>query len=329
MRQNRFFNEDCIEGCKKHIESGSIDLIITDPPYGIEGDKLHKHYHRNEEYVLDGYIEIPKEEYYEFSVSWIKEAERILRPGGSIFVVSGYTNLIDILNALRKTELKEVNHIIWRYNFGVYTTRKYISSHYHILFYRKPGGKYTFNTFSRFGKSEKDDNGGSLNYQDRCDVWILNREYKPGQIKNKNELPKKLLIKIIQYSSNERDIVCDLFLGSFATAKIAIGLNRYAIGFEKSKPIFNYQIKIVNKLTSGYLQDELRSVQEDKLKNAGKKWTDEEIKLLYKRYDKIYANIRNKRKTIDKLVLEFGRGYFSILNMLNRKKEKEIQLKLL
>jgi len=32
---------------------------------------------------------------------------------------------------LADTKLEEKNHIIWKYNFGVYTSKKYISSHYH------------------------------------------------------------------------------------------------------------------------------------------------------------------------------------------------------
>jgi site-specific DNA-methyltransferase (adenine-specific) len=319
VSKNIFYKQDCIIGCKEHIKTDSIDLIITDPPYGINGDTLHKHYNRQEELVIDGYVEIPRKEYPEFSRQWVAEAERILRPGGSIYIVSGYTNLIDILNALKKTDLKEVNHIIWKYNFGVHTTKKYISSHYHILFYRKPGGKPIFNTYSRFGSSEKNINGGSLNYEDREDVWIINREYKPGQIKNKNELPKKLLIKMIQYSSNEGDIVADLFLGSFSTAKVAIGLNRYVIGFEKNKLTYDYQSNVIKKIRPGYLLKDMRIPSEDIFKNRGKIWTEEEKKRLYNRYDNIYKKVGTKRKTIDFLSREFGRGYFSILNLVDKR----------
>ena len=112
---------DCVEGARKYLRDNSIDLIVTDPPFGIGGDLLHN---RNEKYVLYGCVEVPKEEYYEFTVNWIKEAERVLRPGGSIYIFSGYTNLIHILNALAQTKLKEVSHIIWKYNFAVYT--KYV-----------------------------------------------------------------------------------------------------------------------------------------------------------------------------------------------------------
>ena len=87
---------DCIHGARKFIENDSIDLIITDPPYGIKANQLHKHYHRREDSVLDGYVEIPIEHYPVFSKEWITEAERVLRPGGSLYVISGYSNLSDI-----------------------------------------------------------------------------------------------------------------------------------------------------------------------------------------------------------------------------------------
>jgi len=238
-----FWNEDCRDGSKKHLKDNSIDLMIVDPPYAIEGDKLDKHYNRDESNVIEGYIEIPKAEYAQFSLEWIQQAERVLRPGGSIYIISGYTNLTDVLNAIGQTKLKMVNHLIWKYNFGVYTKNKYVSSHYHILYCVKPKGKVTFNSYCRFSAKDRDENKRSMNYKDLEDVWIINREYQPGKVKNKNQLPTKLLTKMIEYSSNRGDLVCDFFLGSFSTAKVAIGLGRKATGFEKNKKAFDYQTK--------------------------------------------------------------------------------------
>lgn len=317
-KKDRLFNEDCIEGCKRHLDGNSVDLIVTDPPYGIRGDTLHKHYNRKEEFVLDGYIEIPQSEYPEFSERWIAQAERILRPGGSIYIVSGHTNLIDILNALRKTNLQEVNHLIWKYNFGVFTKNKYVTSHYHILYYVKPGGTPTFNTYCRYGQKERDEERGALNYLDREDVWIINKEYKHGKVKNKNELPYELLKKIIQYSSNESDIVCDLFLGGFSTAIVAKGLNRYAWGFEKSRKAFDHNRKKFDRMERGALLFGLRRPQNESFENQGKSWTENDLRDLAKRYDDLYSKYSIKRKAIDRLSEEMGRGYFSILNALKK-----------
>ncbi|MDR0619726.1 MAG: site-specific DNA-methyltransferase [Bacteroidales bacterium] len=313
-----FYNEDCISGAKKHFKDNSVDLIISDPPYGINGDKLDKHYNRDESNVIEGYVEIPENEYPEFSVKWIKEAERVLRPSGSIYIISGYSQLRHILNALAATKLQEKNHIIWKYNFGVYTSKKYISSHYHILYYVKPPcNSATFNTNAFFADSEKTESGGSLNYLDREDVWVINREYKPGQVKNKNELPKSLLTKMILYSSNQDDLVCDFFLGSFSTAKTAIGLGRRACGFEVNTNAFDYQIKEIGKIKSGEMLSGLRQVPENKLTNKGKPLTEEEINQIIAEFVQLTRNGCTKKAAYGNLSDKFGRGYWSIQNIVS------------
>ena len=314
--RNVFYNQDCIAGCKEHFDDASVDLIITDPPYGIHGDQLHKHYNRKEDFVLHGYVEVPAEEYGEFSRKWIQQAERVLKPGGCLYIVSGYTNLFSILKALRETQLEELNHIIWKYNFGVYTKTKYVSSHYHILFYKKPGKPHTFNTYARYGALEKDGDGGRLNYQDREDVWVINREYKPGRVKNKNELPTPLLAKMIRYSSNEGDLVCDLFLGGFSTAKVAIGLNRFATGFEISRPAYDHQIKEIDKVIPGGLLAEVKKPLGPNLHNQGKPWTDAEKQQVYQRFRALSGRFKTKKAVIDQLSREFGRGRFSLDRVL-------------
>ena len=309
---NVFYNMDCIEGSKKHLPDSSIDLIVTDPPYGIDGDKLDRHYNRDESYVVGGYVEVPWSEYGRFSHEWIHEAERILRPGGQIYIVSGYTNLYHILDAIRHTSLEEINHIIWKFNFGVYTRRKFVSSHYHILYYAKPGSNRTFNLDCRYGPNERDEASRSLNYQDREDVWVINREYKPGQVKNKNELPTALLVKMIQYSSNEGDTVCDLFLGGFSTARVAIGLNRKSAGFELSETIFAHGVDTVRKISPGYLVPSLRTPHIERPRNQGLAWSDEEFEMLQERYRSLRQQGARKGEIVDMLCSEFGRGRFAI-----------------
>ncbi|GIV29161.1 MAG: hypothetical protein KatS3mg028_0227 [Bacteroidia bacterium] len=321
-----FYNIDCIEGARKYLKDNSIDLIITDPPYGIEGDKLHRHYNRDESKVIDGYVEISQKHYPEFTKQWIKEAERVLKPGGSIYIISGYTNLIHILNALHATSLKELNHIIWKYNFGVYTKNKFISSHYHILLYTKPGKKHTFNTYAFYADFEKDESGNSLNYSDREDVWIIHREYKPGEIKNKNELPKQLLLKMILYSSKPEDMVCDFFLGSFSTAKVALALNRNACGFEINKKAFDYQMKEMEKIKKGEWLNALRTVPENKFKNAGNPISAEEKTNILKEYEKLKLSGMNKQQSIEKLMEKYHRGYWSILNLITENTHQSLSL---
>jgi site-specific DNA-methyltransferase (adenine-specific) len=318
LHGSTFYNGDCISGAVKYIPDNSIDLIITDPPYGINGDRLHQHYNRDEGFVIDGYVEIPRARYADFSRQWIREAERVLRPGGSVYIMSGYTNLVDILVALKETSLREVNHIIWKYRFGVFTRKKYVSSHYHILFYEKPGGKRTFNLESRYGLAEKTASDRSLNNEDREDVWMINREYKPGKAKNKNELPLPLLIKMIQYSSNEGDLVVDFFLGGFSTAKAAIGLNRRVIGFEISKATFDAKIDEMKAITPGYLAGKLRTPRIDYLKNHGKPWTAEDLNILHEEYRRLAEKNMPKKEIITQIGNHLGRGRWAIEKALKK-----------
>jgi site-specific DNA-methyltransferase (adenine-specific) len=203
---------------------------------------------------------------------------------------------------------------------------KFISSHYHILYYVKPPcNQAIFNTNAFFADSEKGEKGGSLNYQDREDVWIINREYKPGQVKNKNELPKALLTKMILYSSNPDDMVCDFFLGSFSTAKVAIGLGRNACGFEVNKNAFDYQIKEIEKVKSGELLSELRQVPENKLFNKGKPLSDEETEQIISEFYQMQQSGITKKLACDRISKKYGRGYWSILNIIGSGKVIEKQ----
>lgn len=222
------YNQSCIEGMREHVADESIDLVFTDPPYGINGDELDVHYHRDESKVVPGYIDVPLTEYAEFSLNWIRECERVLRPGGSMYIVSGYTNLHHILNALHSTSLVEINHIIAQYSFGVSTKNKFVSSHYHVLFWAKPDRgqkKRTFNSNWKY-TDQKD------SYHDRLSVQNMPRDYKPGQVRNKNQLAEEFIEKFILYSSNRGDTVLDCFGGGLTTGRTALRWGRNFVGFE-------------------------------------------------------------------------------------------------
>ncbi len=247
----KIFNTDCIPGSKLYLKDESVDLMICDPPFGINESEFDGHYNREESNVLDGYVEAP-EDYYTFTFQWVSEAKRVLKPNGSMYVISGWTNLLDVLNVLKELDLNIVNHLIWKFNFGVFTKNKFVSSHYHILYLTK--GKKSnpvFNTFCRFSSDEKDFFNGSLNYQDLEDVWVLNKEYHKGEMKNKNKLPDKLVEKMILYSSNKGDTICDFFMGNFTTAVVAIKLGRIPIGFELNTNSYNYYMDIIENLELG------------------------------------------------------------------------------
>jgi site-specific DNA-methyltransferase (adenine-specific) len=272
----KVYNENCIQGMRNHVLDNSIDLIFTDPPYGIDGDNLDVHYNRDESVVVPGYIDVPLSQYAQFSADWIKECERVLRPGGSMYIVSGYTNLHHILNALHSTSLTEINHLIAQYSFGVSTKNKFVSSHYHVLFWQKPdkgNQKRTFNSNWKY-TDQKD------SYHDRLSVQHMPRQYKPGQIKNKNELSEDFIQKFIMYSSNRGDTVLDCFGGGLTTGRTALKYGRNFIGFELNVHAYNVFLPTLARVEQ--LPDPIKispdSIEQAKRERMRQSWRDARAK---------------------------------------------------
>jgi len=224
----------------KVIPDECIDLIVTDPPFAIEFKAKRSNYNRIGSRVLEGYKEIPSEEYFDFTKKWIGDCFRILKDTGSMYVFSGWNNLKDILIALDEAGFITINHIIWKYQFGVVTQKKFVTSHYHCLFVCKDEKKRKFFPYSRFTKEDKDVNGGSLHYQDKEDVWNIKREYWNGEEKTPTKLPAELIKKILEYSSEEGNVVFDPFLGSGQVAVLSKMMKRKYCGFEIVKKYFDF-----------------------------------------------------------------------------------------
>lgn len=230
--RNRVFNEDCITGMSHRIPDVSCDLVITDPPFAIEFEAKRSNYNRTPSRVLDGYSEIAREDYADFSRQWIAQAKRVLKPTGSIFIFSGWNNLKDILNAADEVGLIQVNHIIWKYQFGVATKRRFVTSHYHCLFYCVDDKRRQFHHTARYSGAERTMSGGSVRYRDMEDVWAIKREYWTGDIKTPTKLPREIISKILDYTSSPGDLVLDPFLGSGQVAVVSALKQRCYVGFE-------------------------------------------------------------------------------------------------
>ncbi len=216
MNTNIIYYENCITGIPERIAPNSIDLIIADPPFGIKFNDQGNQYNRKSEFVVKGYNEISQDNYSDFTKAWIKAIFPILKETGSAYIFSGWTNLKDILIAIDEVGFQTINHLIWKYQFGVFTKKKYVTSHYHILFVVKNPKKYYFNKIDNYPE----------------DVWEIKREYLPGEKKNSTKLPEQLVEKLLSYSSQENDVVLDPFMGNGTTAVCCIKLNRNYLGFE-------------------------------------------------------------------------------------------------
>lgn len=73
IETGKIINGDCIEVMKTFPE-GSIDLLVTSPPYNVNiSYDVHKD-------------DLPMEEYYDWSKDWLREAFRVLKDDGRIAV---------------------------------------------------------------------------------------------------------------------------------------------------------------------------------------------------------------------------------------------------
>jgi len=247
IKLNTIHLGDCIK-LMAEMPKESIDLVITDPPFAIDFKPQRQNYNRNGDRVLNGYNEVSGNEYQKFTLDWLSGATRLLKDSGSMYIFSGWNYLKDILFAIDKCGLTTVNHLIWKYQFGVVTKRKFVTSHYHCLFVCKNDKKRYFDPFCRFNKDDKNEKGGSAHYEDKEDVWTINREYWNGSVKTPTKLPSELIEKILAYSSKENDVVMDPFLGSGQVAVVSKMLNRQYIGFEIVPDYYKFALE---RLTTG------------------------------------------------------------------------------
>lgn len=227
---DRIRYEDCVTGMKE-LPEASIDLIIADPPFGIDFDGKSSVYNRDERLVVEGYEETG-ESYLEFTARWLAELPRIMKPESSAYVFSGWTNLDAVLQGARDAGLVTLNHLIWHYPFGVYTKKRFVTSHYHIVLLVRSPRKYFFNKIENYPE----------------DVWSVKRRYRTGLAKNATKLPLEVVSRCIDFSSKPGDIVLDPFMGNGTTAVAAkLNLRRF-IGFEineKLRPLLEKEIASV------------------------------------------------------------------------------------
>jgi len=217
FRPNTIVIGDCIREMSK-IPSGSVDLVLTDPPFGIDFASPISAYRADIDYGSKGYCEIDSSCYRDFARSWILQLPRLMKDTASGYIIIGWQNLFYVEEAIRDAGLHIQNHLIWKYQFGVGGCKKrYTTSHYHILFFTKSNKQWTFN---KKGYME--------------DVIIINRKFGNGDVKVAPKLPLELVSYLVEVSSNDGDLVFDPFMGNGTTAEACIILGRHFFGFEKN-----------------------------------------------------------------------------------------------
>lgn len=219
----------------RSLESSSVDLVFADPPYNInkaEWDTFES-----------------QQEYVAWSVRWIEQAGRVLKPEGTLYVC-GFSEILADLRLPASRFFKGCRWLIWHYKNKANLGDDWGRSHESILHFRK-GREFTFNVddvripygehtlkYPAHPQAETSQYGKAAN-KDR--VWHPHpRGAKPKDVleipttcngmhektPHPTQKPEELLRKIILASSKPEDLVIDPFLGSGTTAVVAEQLKR-------------------------------------------------------------------------------------------------------
>jgi site-specific DNA-methyltransferase (adenine-specific) len=142
----RVFNEDCLVGLKR-IEDNSVDLILSDIPYGIGADDWDVlHDNTNSAYLgtspaqekagkvfksrgkpINGWSEadrlIPKQ-YYNWCSQWASDWLRVLKPGASAIVFAGRRYSHRCISALEDAGFSFKDMLAWERERAVHRAQR-------------------------------------------------------------------------------------------------------------------------------------------------------------------------------------------------------------
>lgn len=236
-----FINKVTIGDCIDHmrnIPDASIDLVFADPPYNLQlsGAQLKRPDHTAVTAVLEDWDKFDTTRAYdEFTSAWMKEAHRILKPDGAIWVIGSYHNIYRVGSVLQDTGFWMINDVIWRKSNPMpnFRGRRFTNAHETLLWaVKSQKSRYTFNYDSM--KAMNDD------VQMRSD-WTLPvcnggeriKDEENGQRAHPTQKPESLLARVLMATTNPGDLVLDPFFGSGTTGAVAKKLGRRFIGFER------------------------------------------------------------------------------------------------
>jgi site-specific DNA-methyltransferase (adenine-specific) len=282
----RLYQSDCLD-LLSHIDSDSIDVVFADPPFNLAKD------------YPSGIDDSRKAlEYLQWCERWLNECVRVLKQGGSLFVWNlpkWNTSIAEFLNG--RLTFRHWISVDIKYRLPI--SGRLYPSHYSLLYFCKGARPRVFHP-DRLPmevcpecKTDLRDYGGYKNKMNPLgvnlsDVWtdiapVRHAKYKRRE--GANELPIRLMDRIIELASNEGDLVFDPFGGSGTTYLVAELKQRRWLGAELG-PVDDIRLRferiaeerqILTRLRLGYnklFTDETRTYRE---RNG--LWTSESVSI--------------------------------------------------
>ena len=233
----QLYNGDCLE-LMKNIPDGSVDLVLTDPPYGTTACKWDS--------------VIP------FEPMW-EQLNRIIKPNGAICLFGSEP----FSSALRMSNIKNFKYDwIWNKKKGgnpLLSKIQPIKITENISVFGKNKVNYCPIMTKRDKPKSRGKNTGKKS-ETTNNVWLENKTYTHLYPKNiiessnasqKGKLhptqkPVDLLEYLIKTYTNESETVLDFTMGSGSTGVACINTNRNFIGIELDKGYFDIAEKRIN-----------------------------------------------------------------------------------
>lgn len=227
------FHGDCLQVLTE-LPDASVDLVFADPPYNI-GKRFSTF---DDTWPSDT-------EYAAWCYQWLAQCIRVLKPTGSLYVMTS-TQAMPYLDLWLRERLTVLSRIVWHYDSSGVQARKYYGSLYEpILFCVKDAKNYTFNAAdieveARTGAVRK-----LIDYRKDIpapykttkipgNAWYIPRvRYRMHEYEeHPSQKPEALMERIIKASSHAGDLVLDPFGGTFSTSSVAQRLGRRSISIE-------------------------------------------------------------------------------------------------
>lgn len=210
---------DCLERMKE-IPDGSVDLCVSDIPYkltgGGKGDGVNS---KRPKGILQDNTQLMKVPKFK---DWLPELYRVMKDETHIYLMCNFLNLNQLMNDVQDVGFKMVNLLVWEKN-NCTPSQFYMKNCEYTLLIRK-------------GKSKYINNIGASKTVHKFDNIIGNKVHP-------TEKPLELMRFYVENSSNEGNVVLDMFTGSCSTGVACLNTNRKFIGIEMDENYFNIGVK--------------------------------------------------------------------------------------
>ena len=257
MNTFKLVNNDRMKLLKK-LKSNSVQLIITSPPYNIG-----KSYEKKK----------PLNLYLKEQEKTLKECFRVLNKKGSLcWQVGSYFEKSELFpldiyihQICKKIGFKLRNRIVWHFEHGLHSYKKFSGRYETIMWFTKTDDYYFDFDDIRVpqkypGKlgykgKKKGKYTGNVKGKNPSDVWIfpnVKSNHKEKTI-HPCQFPIELAERLVLSMSKKNDLVIDPYAGVGTTLIAALKNNRKAAGSEILKKYVNITKKRINLLKKNKL----------------------------------------------------------------------------